>query len=126
MLDIPAGSMPQLYTSPGLGLFLDKARRGTLVGSFDPDRDSLFIVPDFAFVLRALCAVSTWVYMYKQAYICICGGIQGVKVKSERNGSIRISVKTASKSPKWVWVRDYIWETKQTAQQISSRSICQC
>ena len=86
MLDIPAGSMSQLYTSPGRGLLLDKAHRGTLVGSFDPDRDSLFIVSDFAFVLRALYAVSTC--EYKPI---------GVKVKSEKNGSIRISVKTASK-----------------------------
>ena len=93
MLDIPAGSMSQLYTSPGRGLLLDKARRGTLVGSFDPDRDSLFIVSDFAFVLRALYAVSTCEYKRIFAYTVI----QGVKVKSEKNGSIRVSVKTASK-----------------------------
>ena len=72
-----------MYTSPGLGLFLDKARRGTLVGSFDLDRDSLFIVPDFAFVLRALYAVSTWVYKRIFAYAVVYKGLKSSLKETE-------------------------------------------
>ena len=60
-----------MYTFPGLGLFLDKACRVTLVGSFNPDRDGLFIVADFAFVLHALYVVSTWVCKRIFAYAVV-------------------------------------------------------
>ena len=84
-----------------------KTTRLYLPDWLDPDRDSLFIVSEFAFVLCALYAVSKCEYKH----ICC---IQGVKVKYEKkNGSIRIFehwLFTTLHSPTQIWLLNTEWK----------------